>query len=217
MVPPPVNPHKKGEHVFNDIAGSIANAFQAAIDSSRLNGLILPGPYGPLRLEELRQTTEGIERFRRDRILIEARTIAAPATGIVNDANSRSYSDAKLRLEQALSDTVAAKAAFIWSKKPRSNSSFQEFEQVVKGLHDAKASAAAAITAFDHLIDSAHDPAAEKSALSERISDFELKRRSAAINAMKQHRPALKQAGIGLLNVFFEEIDKALERRITPA
>jgi hypothetical protein len=74
-----------------------------------------------------------------------------------------------------------------------------------------------ATSALDALIDSAHDPQAEASALSERVSDAELARRQTAITAVKQHLPSLKQAGHSLIRTFFWELERVLDRRIASA
>lgn len=208
------NPHKKGEHVFNDIATSIGNAFEAALSCNRANSLLLTGPFGPLRLADVPGTASALEQLRRDPVLAEARTVVAPATGTVNDENSRLYSAAKMQLERLLSDLVVSTAALLWKKKPRSGSSFHEFESIVSGMRDSRLLAGAARTAMGALIDAAHDPAAEAAALSERAGDAELARRKTAIMRMHQYRPALKEFGASVVDTFAGELEGALERRI---
>ena len=137
--------------------------------------------------------------------------------GIHNDLNARTYGDARLKLERVLSEIIVATAALIWRKKPRANSSFREFESIVAGIRSCSTLKAEALSAIDILIDSAHDPQAEAGALSERVSDTELARRRAAVAAMKQHKPALKQAGHSLVTTFLHELEQVLERRISTA
>jgi hypothetical protein len=217
MSAPGWNPHKKGEHVFNDIAGSLENALTAALATEKAHSLTLSTRHGNLELFDFPQTRSALDRFRNDHILVDARTIVAPASGMHDDINSRTYSAAKLKLEGALSEIVVDTAALLWKKKPRSNSSFLEFEAIVSGLKNASSLKADANSALDALIDSAEDPHAEASALAERISDTELARRRIVITSMKQHRPALKQAGHLLIARFIEELDGVLEARISKA
>lgn len=217
MASPGWNPHKKGEHVFNDIAGSLENAVTSALTAERAQSLILEHQHGILKRQDAPLTFALLDSVGRDQILLRARTVVAPATGIHNDPNSRSYSDAKLKLERILSDLVISTADLIWKKKPRSNSSFKEFEHIVSGVRNASQLRSDANLAIDSLIDSAHDPQAEASALSERVSDTEFTARRATIDSMKQHRQALKLAGRTIVRTFTEEIERALERRIGPA
>jgi hypothetical protein len=211
MASPGWNPHKKGEHVFNDIAGSLENAFTSALKTPRANSLILINRFGPLNLP---QTALGLLNFNQDRILAQARTVVAPATGLANDLNSRTYGNARLKLGRVLSDVVINTAGLIWKQKPRSNSSFHEFESVVASLRDKSLLRSEANSALDELINSAYDPQAEASALAERVSDTELARRRAAIVAGKQHLSMLKQAGHSLIRSFFEELEQVLEKRL---
>ncbi len=215
--PPGWNPHKKGEHVFNDIAGSLENAFLSALTPEQGHSLLLVGRYGSLRVHDVPQTITLLKVLQQDRILLEARTVVAPASGVHDDPNSRIYSEAKLKLERALSEIVVSTAALLWKKKPRPNSSFHEFESIVAGVRNSIVLRTDANAAIDTLIDSAHDPQAEASALSERISDSSLAARQAKIEALKQHRPALKKAGHALVGVFSDEIERVLERRIGAA
>jgi hypothetical protein len=208
------NPHKKGEHVFNDISGSLENSIDSVLLAEQVKSVALMRRFGSLRLASLTQTCASLDRLRRDPILVQGRTVVAPATGLHNDANSRAYSEARLKLEMALLETVVNVGVLIWKKKPRSDSSFQEFDALVVGMKNLSALKNGANMAFDSLVDSAHDPQAEASALSERVSDAELKRRRDAIALMKNHRPALKQIGHALLKQFVDETENALEHRI---
>jgi hypothetical protein len=217
MSSPGLNPHKKGEHVFNDIAGSVENALLLAIRTDRGNSLVLTNRFGQMVLSQFPQTSSAVDRIRRDPVLIQARTVVAPPTGIDSDANSRVYGDARLKLERILSDAVIATADLIWKKKPRSNSTFHDFESIVTGIRSASFLKADANSAIDALVDSAHDAQAEASALAEKVSDTELAQRRAAIAAMKQHRPTLKQAGHALVQTFLSELERVLERRIGSA
>src|SRR5579872_2866019 len=108
MFTPLPNLHKKGEHVFNDIAGSVQNAFETALSLNRAGSLILTGQFGPLQLSDLGSTSAGIQQLNQDEILAEARTIVSPATGAINDRNSQLYSQAKKNFEEHLSDIVVS-------------------------------------------------------------------------------------------------------------
>jgi hypothetical protein len=217
MALPGSNPHKKGEHVFNDVSGSVENSLESVLSAERVKSVALVQRFGPLRLGDLTQTNTALDRLRRDSILVQARTIVAPATGLHNDANSRSYSQARLKLESALSELVVNIATLIWKKRPRSDSSFHEFESVIVGMRRVAATTSDANAAFDSLVDSAHDPQAEASALSEHASDAELARRRTVILSMKNHRPALKQTGHAVLKHFLDDMEAVLERRIGAA
>ena len=208
------NPHKKGEHVFNDIAGSVGNAFAAALELRRAKSLTLSGPHGRLRLSDLPRTSSAIDHLRRDSILIEGRTVVAPASGIVADTNSGLYGRARLDLERELSGLVVQTATLIWRRKPRSNSSFHEFEASVSGMHDTRSSIAASKSSFRDLVAAAHDPEAEKAALAENVSETERNRRMSAISRMHQHRVTLQRTGSELIDIFSNELDVVLERRI---
>ena len=128
------NFHKKGEHVFNDIAGSLENAFIAALGNTNANSLVLMEQFGPLNLYDFPRTSRGIDRFNQDPILTQARTIVAPATGLIDDSNSRNYGDAKRRLEQVLLDAVEGTADLMWRRRPHPDSSFHAFELTVAGF-----------------------------------------------------------------------------------
>ena len=209
------NPHKKGEHVFNDISGSVENAFEAVLSAERVRAVALVQRFGQLRLPDLSQTSTSLDRLKQDSILSQARTVVAPATGLHNDANSRSYSRARVNLETALSEAIVAMGVWMWKKKPRSNSSFQEFDSIVAGMKNVSALKTDANAAFDALIDSAYDPQAEASALAERVSDAEVAKRRRLIDLMKSHRPALKQTGHALLKQFCDDVENVLEYRVS--
>jgi hypothetical protein len=102
-----------------------------------------------------------LDRLKQDSILSQARTVVAPATDLHNDANSRSYSKARVSLETALSEAIVAMGVLIWKKKPMSNSSFLQFDSIVIGMKNVSTLKADANAAFDALIDSAYDPQAE--------------------------------------------------------
>jgi hypothetical protein len=103
----------------------------------------------------------------------------------------------------------------IWKKKPMSNSSFLQFDSIVIGMKNVSTLKADANAAFDALIDSAYDPQAEASALSERVSDAEIAKRRRLIDLMKSHRPVLKQIGYALLKQFSDDVENVLEYRIS--
>jgi hypothetical protein len=127
MALPPSNPHKKGEHVFNDIPGSMENALESVPTAERVKSVALVQRFGPLRLADLAQTSASLDRLRRESVLIQARTVVAPATGLHNDANSKNYSQARLRLEAALMDVVVNTGSLIWEKKT-------EAKQLISGV-----------------------------------------------------------------------------------
>jgi hypothetical protein len=195
----------------------LENALSTALATDRARSSTLAGVHGSLELKHLPLTSSALDGFRRDSILAQARTIVAPASGVHDDHNSKTYSAAKLALEKTLAEIVVSAAILIWKKKPRANSSFHEFESIVAGMRSATILKADAYAAVDSLIDSAHDPQAETSALSERVSNSEMTRRRAAIASMKQHRQALKQRGRSLVNTFCTEVDDILEGRIGSA
>jgi hypothetical protein len=212
-----MNPHKKGEHVFNDIAGSFENAINAALTASRANSLILSGPHGPLRLSDFPSTTAGLRKLQKDPILTEARTVVAPATGNVSDNNSRIYGDAKAHFEGLLRELVSGTAALLWKKKPRSRGTYREFDDMVVAMRDTRLLVNDAKSAFGALVDVAYDEEAEVAALAELASDTELLRRKAAIDAMKAHLETLKETGSTLVDTFAMEVERVLERRIGAA
>lgn len=211
------NPHKQGEHVFNDIGASLSGSFRAAMQTDRAKPLVLSDQFGSLELDQLPQTVFGLSRFQRNPILLQARTIVAPPSGLQDDRNSKVYGWATSRLEEALSNLFVRNAALSWIKKPIANSSFQNFEEIVTGMRDASSLKAEAMAAVDLLVISAHDPEAEASALSERVSDSELARRRAVIESVKQHQPAFKQEAHFLVDGFADELSRALEDRISRA
>ena len=90
MSTPGWNPHKKGEHVFNDIAGSVGNAFDTALSLNRANSLMLTGPHGPLRMWDLPGTSAALDRLRRDVVLAAARAVVSP--GEVDTERARANS-----------------------------------------------------------------------------------------------------------------------------
>jgi hypothetical protein len=214
---PGSNPHKQGEHVFNDLATSAQNAVEAALGSNRFNALVLTARHGPLRLSDLPQTRLSLERLAGDPVLLEARSVTAPATGEHDDPNSLFYGRARQDLERALADLIESTAALLWRRKPRHNSSFHEFESIVIGMRDTRLVLAAARSAFSALVDTGQDPQAEKAALSERVGDVELERRRTIIDRMRQHTPSLRATGNALVDTFANEIELLLERRIGPA
>jgi len=208
------NPHKKGEHVFNDISGSVENALESVLSAERVRAVALVQRFGHLRVPDLTQTSMSLDRLKQDSILSQARTVVAPATGLHNDANSRSYSKARVSLETALSEAIVAMGVLIWKKKPMSNSSFLQFDSIVIGMKNVSTLKADANAALDALVDSAYDPQAEASALSERVSDAEIAKRRRLIDLMKSHRPVLKQIGYALLKQFSDDVEIVLEYRI---
>jgi len=208
------NPHKKGEHVFNDISGSVENALESVLSAERVRAVALVQRFGHLRVPDLTQTSMSLDRLKQDSILSQARTVVAPATGLHNDANSRSYSKARVSLETALSEAIVAMGVLIWKKKPTSNSSFLQFDSIVIGMKNVSTLKADANAALDALVDSAYDPQAEASALSERVSDAEIAKRRRLIDLMKSHRPVLKQIGYALLKQFSDDVEIVLEYRI---
>lgn len=213
----PVNPHKQGEHVFNDIAGAVRNAFEAALRLDRAGSLMLTGPYGPVRLFDLPAASAAIGAIAADPVIAQARTVVAPATGVESDFNSASFGQARLHLEQVLSEVVLSTAVFLWRKKPGSAGSFHDFERIVAGLHDKSFAVACAKTAFSALIEAAHDPEAEESALGGGLNEMEASRRREIIANMRQHSAALKTAGASLIETFANELEYELERRIGAA
>jgi hypothetical protein len=208
------NPHKKGEHVFNDISGSVENALESVLSAERVRAVALVQRFGHLRVPDLTQTSMSLDRLKQDSILSQARTVVAPATGLHNDANSRSYSKARVSLETALSEAIVAMGVLIWKKKPMSNSSFLQFDSIVIGMKNVSTLKADANAALDALVDSAYDLQAEASALSERVSDAEIAKRRRLIDLMKSHRPVLKQIGYALLKQFSDDVEIVLEYRI---
>ncbi len=211
------NPHKQGEHVFNNIAGSFENAMISALKSETLLSYVLTKRFGALELREFPGTLSLIGRIQQDPILARARTVTAPATGIISDPNSKTFGHATVRLEHALAAAAASTGNWTWMKKPQSNSTFMHFDSIVTNFRSTGALILDANSAVDSLIDCAFDADAAESALKERISDTELTRRRETINAMRQHFPTLKQAGHSLVKEFFHELTLALERRINLA
>jgi hypothetical protein len=212
------NPHKKGEHVFNDIAGSVVNAFARAIAIGRANSLLLTGPYGPLSKRDLPISFGWVNNISVDEILILGRTLVAPPSGIQDDANSRTYGKARTDLELALSQIVEATASLTCKRRPHPNSSFKDLDPlsqgIISGFKDVQSSVMQARIAFHKLVQSAHDQQAEAALLSEKVSTTELMRRHAILEATKQHLPNVIATGQTLVGRFSEELEPVLDARI---
>ena len=209
------NPHKQGEHVFNDIGGSLANAVEGALAAERLRFFSMWSRFGPIvPALDLPSTAAALDSIARDPVLVQARTVAAPATGVHDDANSQLYGSARARLERCLADLAYSAADLAWKKKPRSGSSFHEFEAVVAGVRDSRTARESASAAVVELMDAARDPAAERDALAETVSDIELRRRRDAIEAMKREIPRFKQQGRAMVETFAAEVGQVFERRV---
>jgi len=58
------NPHKKGEHVFNDISGSLDNALANALRADHVKTVALVGRYPELRFGDFPKTGSGLDRIR---------------------------------------------------------------------------------------------------------------------------------------------------------
>lgn len=217
----PDNFHKKGEHVFNDISGSVENAFITALGLAKANSLLVTGPNGTLSLRDIPLTEAGITGLHRDPILMTGRTIVAPPTGIEDDANSQSYSRAKMSLELALHSIVESLAMLAWKQLPRSNSSFLELgpisETIIAGIKDSRLRVGLAQSAFHAMVDAALDPQAHTAALTEKTGQAELDRRKMAIDAMLQHLPEIKKTGDALITTFAKELETVIERRVIRA
>jgi hypothetical protein len=217
MASPGLNPHKKGEHVFNDLSGSLDNALSNALRADSVKTVALVGRFSELRLADLPNTTSCLNRIRQDRILTQARTVVAPATGLHDDPNSKIYGIAKKKLEDTFSAIIVATGALIWKKKPSHSSSFHEFESIIATLKSLGALKVEANEAINKLVDSGYDPIAEASALAEAVGPAELARRRSAITSMKQHWPILKQNGYSIVTSLCDEVERVLEARIGSA
>lgn len=211
---PAFNPHKKGEHVFNDFSGSLDNAVASALKTDSVKRVALVGRFPELAMTDLPKTTSCLDRVRQDRTFIQARTVVAPATGIHNDPNSTKYGNARKALEDALSSIIVTTGVMLFKQIHTHGSSFHEFEKFVATLNSLSDLKNGANKAVDSLFDAGHDPQAEASALSERVAETELTRRRMAITSMKLHIPALKQTGHLLVTSFSEEVRQLLQARI---
>lgn len=208
---PSSNLHKKGEHVFNDIAGASKTVLQSALASSATKHFIAGGV---VTLGSLSRTTKYLNRLRNDPILKEALTIVSPATGASDDPNSTTFGRAKLKLEKTLSKGVLTAAKLAWQKQHRPDSSFHDYEAIVTNIQQLKTLKRLARSDFDALIAAGHDAVAEKDALEEKVSGTEVAYRRSTIENMKQHRASLRLVCHSMVESFFDELETSFEQRV---
>jgi hypothetical protein len=212
------NPHKKGEHVFNDLAGSVANAFKRAIGFERAKSMLLVGPYGPLSKRDLPVSFGWVTVIRLDPILLQSRTLVAPANRLHDDKNSIEYGRAKTQFETTLCRTVEAIASLAWKRRPHRNSSFLELDptsrRIIGGIKDVNSAVFEARIAFGNVTEMASDKDAAAATLSEKVSTSEVARRLALIEATRAHLPNVKNMGDTLISSFAEELKCTMDKRI---
>lgn len=211
------NLHKKGEHVFNDIAGSLYNAIGEAAALRGLESLALIGRFGRLDLQKLPRTGAALIPLLEDPVLIGGRSVTAPAHGIENDENSILYGLARIHLSACLRQITEVAADLAWKTHHEHDSSFHRFEEVVTGLQDTQTAVIGAKLAFYRLVDVGVDPGAQGGALSEKTSETELRRRAMLVDRTLRHLPEIKDLGDHVIEVFAEEVRDVLEQRVRQA